>query len=451
MINAVYPLRISTNLNCLFRTWIIVLYFLQGCPQLNTGMASLIDRSDMILRTAFFLLSPHTPDKSSAGGNSNSLDKQNYGHRGGAGGGSGTDGDGNGGESGESGPGLSNYFEQGSDSEELLKYYKMPMQFGTENYTLVTSQIGSTAHVPCRIHHIGEGVVSWIRRKDYHLLTVGLTTYSSDERFSATHLQNSEDWTLQIKFVQDRDAGLYECQVSTHPPTSIFLELKVVEARAEIVGPQVKYLTPDSTLKLICRVVQSTEASAFIFWYHNNRMINYDLDRGINVSTEADFHYSELTISQASKEHSGNYTCVPSNSQPASVVVHIFKGDNPAAMYHEHRSSSTIPYRDRLEMLRLLGFLMVLLVVVRYRRVADLAEDGTSHAAVPAQTGAPGTHCRAERRECVPSCSDASEPGRLDVAPDSRTHHVQIYIDTDDNHQPPREMHQTGCHLIACF
>uniref|UniRef100_A0A182MSN7 Ig-like domain-containing protein n=1 Tax=Anopheles culicifacies TaxID=139723 RepID=A0A182MSN7_9DIPT len=46
-------------------------------------------------------------------------------------------------------------------------------------------------------------------------------------------------------------------------------------------------MTPDSTLKLICRVVQSTEASAFIFWYHNNRMINYDLDRGINVSTEA--------------------------------------------------------------------------------------------------------------------------------------------------------------------
>ncbi|XP_062541521.1 lachesin-like [Armigeres subalbatus] len=202
--------------------------------------------------------------------------------------------------------------------------------------------------------------VSWIRRKDYHLLTVGLTTYSSDERFSATHLQNSEDWTLQIKFVQDRDAGWYECQVSTHPPTSIFLELRVVEARAEIVGPQVKYLTPDSTLKLICRVVQSTEASAFIFWYHNNRMINYDVERGINVSTEADFHYSELTISHAGKEHSGNYTCVPSNSQPASVVVHIFKGDHPAAMYHEHRSSSAIPYRDE----RLFGLLLTIAILV---------------------------------------------------------------------------------------
>ncbi|XP_053662760.1 uncharacterized protein LOC128711896 [Anopheles marshallii] len=442
MINAVYPLRISTNLNCLFRTWIIVLYFLQGCPQLNTGMASLIDRSDMILRTAFFLLSPHTPDKNGAGGNTNSLDKHTYGHRGG--GSAGGTGEGtNAGESGESGgPGLSNYFEQSSDSEELLKYYKMPMQFGTENYTLVTSQIGSTAHVPCRIHHIGEGVVSWIRRKDYHLLTVGLTTYSSDERFSATHLQNSEDWTLQIKFVQDRDAGLYECQVSTHPPTSIFLELKVVEARAEIVGPQVKYLTPDSTLKLICRVVQSTEASAFIFWYHNNRMINYDLDRGINVSTEADFHYSELTISQASKEHSGNYTCVPSNSQPASVVVHIFKGDNPAAMYHEHRSSSTIPYRDRLEMLWLLAFLAVPLFV-RWWREADLAEDNR-HRAVRVV----GRRTNSAPCENVRYCSVTA--GWLDVASDSRTHHVPVYTDAD-NRQPQQALHQMGCHPIACF
>lgn len=43
--------------------------------------------------------------------------------------------------------------------------------------------------------------------------------------------------------------------------------------------------------------------------------------------SRADFHYSELTILHTTKNHSGNYTCVPSNSQPASVVVHIFKGE----------------------------------------------------------------------------------------------------------------------------
>ncbi|KAL6267995.1 hypothetical protein P5V15_001073 [Pogonomyrmex californicus] len=71
--------------------------------------------------------------------------------------------------------------------------------------------------------------VSWIKRKNVQeLLTVGLTTYANDERFQAIHFHHSEDWTLQIKYVQPRDAGLYECQVSTHPPTSIFLLLEVV-------------------------------------------------------------------------------------------------------------------------------------------------------------------------------------------------------------------------------
>ena len=71
--------------------------------------------------------------------------------------------------------------------------------------------------------------MTWIRRKkDHELLTVGLTTYASDERFQARHFQHNEDWTLEIKYVQTRDAGIYECQVSTHPPTSIFLFLEVV-------------------------------------------------------------------------------------------------------------------------------------------------------------------------------------------------------------------------------
>lgn len=34
--------------------------------------------------------------------------------------------------------------------------------------------------------------VSWIRRKDYHLLTVGLATYSSDDRFFTAHVHNPQ-------------------------------------------------------------------------------------------------------------------------------------------------------------------------------------------------------------------------------------------------------------------
>nr|XP_029714755.1 uncharacterized protein LOC109397551 [Aedes albopictus]XP_029714756.1 uncharacterized protein LOC109397551 [Aedes albopictus] len=208
------------------------------------------------------------------------------------------------------------------------------MFFETDNLTTISSQVGSIAVLPCVVRNIGEGVVSWIRRKDYHLLTIGVTTYSSDERFNIIRSEDSEEWPLQIKYVQLRDAGLYECQVSTHPPTSIFVQLDVVEAKAEIFGPSDKYLKPGSTLRLTCRVVQSNEPPLYIFWYHNNRMINYDVHLGVNVSTEADNRFSELVITHSNTLNSGNYSCVSNNAVAASTYVHILNGENPAAMQH---------------------------------------------------------------------------------------------------------------------
>lgn len=42
--------------------------------------------------------------------------------------------------------------------------------------------------------------VSWIRRKDYHLLTVGLTSYTVDERYQPVHYQNSE--VIKLRYFQ---------------------------------------------------------------------------------------------------------------------------------------------------------------------------------------------------------------------------------------------------------
>ncbi|KFB39327.1 AGAP009183-PA-like protein [Anopheles sinensis] len=216
------------------------------------------------------------------------------------------------------------------------------MYFETDNHTRIASQVGSIAVLPCAVRNIGEGVVSWIRRKDYHLLTIGYTTYSSDERFNIIHSDDTEEWPLQIKYVQLRDAGLYECQVSTHPPTSIFVKLDVVEAKAEIFGPSEKYLKPGSMLRLTCRVVQSNEPPLYIFWYHNSRMINYDTHRGVNVSTEADNRYSELVITHTNTLNSGNYSCVSNNAVAASTLVHILNGENPAAMQHGDHGNAVL-------------------------------------------------------------------------------------------------------------
>ncbi|KAJ8976081.1 hypothetical protein NQ317_002194 [Molorchus minor] len=63
--------------------------------------------------------------------------------------------------------------------------------------------------------------VSWIRHRDLHLLTVGRFTYTSDQRFICIHNPMTEDWTLQIRYPQRRDSGVYECQVGTTPPSEI--------------------------------------------------------------------------------------------------------------------------------------------------------------------------------------------------------------------------------------
>lgn len=70
--------------------------------------------------------------------------------------------------------------------------------------------------------------VSWIRHRDIHILTVGSYTYTTDQRFQAIHRKNSDEWTLQIKWAQKRDGGMYECQISTQPVKSFFVNLSVV-------------------------------------------------------------------------------------------------------------------------------------------------------------------------------------------------------------------------------
>ena len=70
---------------------------------------------------------------------------------------------------------------------------------------------------------------------------MGLSTYSSDDRFLVEHTRHLGNWALRIKGAREEDEGLYECQITTHPPQSIFVELKVVgklpQPPHSLVGP----------------------------------------------------------------------------------------------------------------------------------------------------------------------------------------------------------------------
>lgn len=72
-------------------------------------------------------------------------------------------------------------------------------------------------------------------------------------------------------------------------------------------------------------------------------MVNYDTDRGYNVSTDLNGKESWLEVARATARHSGNYTCDASNAKPTRVLIQIFDGDNPAAMQHSNAALSS-PY-----------------------------------------------------------------------------------------------------------
>ena len=188
--------------------------------------------------------------------------------------------------------------------------------------------------------------ISWVRIRDWHILTNGLVRFTTDDRFNVLYKEGSFNWVLQveticavlsssdcdsfqIKFVQDRDGGIYECQVSTSTGTiSRRVELNVVFPEAYIKGGEEYHVDEGSPISLTCVLDSTPSPPQYIFWYHNDRMVNYHVERGVKVttySTASQTTESKLTFSNASKRDEGNYTCSPSNSVPATVQLYVTK------------------------------------------------------------------------------------------------------------------------------
>ncbi|KAJ8951209.1 hypothetical protein NQ318_010236 [Aromia moschata] len=104
------------------------------------------------------------------------------------------------------------------------------------------------------------------------------------------------------------------------------LTIFLPEAEAVIIGgPRKEVEKPGSPLRLSCFLNNSIEAPDYIFWYHEDRMINYDLGDGATVRDGR--QGSELIFPIAQRKHAGNYSCVPSNARQASVEVVFLSRD----------------------------------------------------------------------------------------------------------------------------
>jgi len=208
----------------------------------------------------------------------------------------------------------------------------------------VSVPVGASVRLHCTVKNVESQAVSWIRLSDYKILTNGLKTFTTDRRLSLLHSDGGDEWTLQISAVNTKDQGGYQCQAATHTGVKTLSSwLWVNKPSASILGSREKHVNIGHNVTIICQLSNSVTVPEFVYWYHNNHVINNK--EGVTVITSAEYPdknspwldppnttVSKITIKQTSQEHAGNYTCKPSNAQSDSIMLSVTKEPPPGQM-----------------------------------------------------------------------------------------------------------------------
>jgi len=258
-----------------------------------------------------------------------------------------------------------------------FKLWSEGPNFDTDLPQDVTGVVGQTAYLSCRVFDRENKTISWIRHSDLHILTVGRYTYTADLRYQSIYNSATDEWILQIRYLKEDDKGMYECQVSSQPVRSFFVRLNVVDilpleksgpshiadhpngARTRILSGKEVHVEQGSTLNLTCVVHNAKTKPHYLLWFFKNQTIDYTSPRGgISVvnseqlseggadgvadggvdggsevgsleasdgRVESPGYTSTLLIHKVGPGDIGNYSCQPSNSAPASVMVYVVK------------------------------------------------------------------------------------------------------------------------------
>lgn len=98
--------------------------------------------------------------------------------------------------------------------------------------------IGGTVELKCAVQFAEEFSVNWVKVGGYGtvFLSTGSTMVLKDSRFALRHDQASTTYTLQIKDLQETDAGQYQCEIVISVSNKVTAEVLLSVRRPPIIS-----------------------------------------------------------------------------------------------------------------------------------------------------------------------------------------------------------------------
>merc|ERR1711936_133524 len=96
-------------------------------------------------------------------------------------------------------------------------------------------------------------------------------------------------------------------------------------------------------ISLVCIIEDTLEPPQYVYWYHNDKIINYDTKRtrvSFDLGKNSRKTSSRLVIASVEKSDSGNYTCSTTNAEPSTISVFVSEGDKTL---HLQDCSNSLP------------------------------------------------------------------------------------------------------------
>jgi len=169
--------------------------------------------------------------------------------------------------------------------------------------------IGGVVDLQCSVQYAEDYPVLWVKvsETDSGLpISSGSSLIVKDSRFALRHDAASSTYTLQIKDIQETDAGTYRCQVILSVNNRISADVELQVRRAPII-------TDNSTRSIIVSEGVQVNLECYATGFPPPKVLWRKENNAILPTGGATHKGNQLKINSIKKEDRGTYYCVADN------------------------------------------------------------------------------------------------------------------------------------------